>query len=54
MTTVDPTDWLCSTGGCPTIVGNVLVYRDDSHITGTYAKWLAPMTKPLFTGGAPS
>jgi peptidoglycan/LPS O-acetylase OafA/YrhL/cellulose synthase/poly-beta-1,6-N-acetylglucosamine synthase-like glycosyltransferase len=52
VTTVDPTDWLCTKGGCPTIVGNILVYRDDSHMTATYAKWLAPMMKPLFRGGA--
>jgi peptidoglycan/LPS O-acetylase OafA/YrhL len=34
---------LCSTGRCPVIVGNVLVYRDDNHLTPEYASWLAPV-----------
>ena len=29
---------------------NILVYRDNSHMTATYSRWLAPMTKPLFRG----
>jgi hypothetical protein len=24
------------------IVGNLLVYRDDNHITASYANWLTP------------
>jgi hypothetical protein len=48
VTTVDPADWLCTKAACPAIVGNMLVYRDDSHITATYSTWLAPMTAPLF------
>jgi hypothetical protein len=24
------------------VIGNFLVYRDSSHITATYARWLAP------------
>ena len=33
-------------GRCPVIVGNVLVYRDPSHITATYARMLAPLLAP--------
>jgi hypothetical protein len=51
---VDPTQWFCTPKGCPVIVGNILVYRDDSHMTATYGVWLAPLTKPLFAGRAPS
>ena len=29
-------DWLCVKNGCPVVLGDVLVYRDDSHIS-TYA-----------------
>jgi hypothetical protein len=36
-------DWFCTRTVCPTIVGNILVYRDDNHITTTYAEFLAPL-----------
>ncbi|BCI50855.1 acyltransferase [Mycolicibacterium litorale] len=39
----DLTDLFCTTQRCPVIVGNTLVYRDDNHITGEYARWLAPV-----------
>ncbi len=39
---VSTSDWLCADTGCPVIVGDVLVYRDDNHITATAATWLAP------------
>ncbi len=35
-------DWLCTATNCPTVVGDVLVYRDDNHITATAAMWLMP------------
>ncbi|MGL5810092.1 MAG: SGNH hydrolase domain-containing protein [Nocardioides sp.] len=47
---IDPERWLCSSQECPAIVGNLLVYRDDSHLTATFSRWLAPMTAPLFAG----
>jgi peptidoglycan/LPS O-acetylase OafA/YrhL len=40
---IDPLPWFCTERRCPAIVGNTLVYRDDSHITATYARLLAPM-----------
>lgn len=36
-------DWFCNRTVCPPIVGNILVYRDDNHITTTYAEFLAPL-----------
>lgn len=33
----------CTQARCPVIVGNTLVYRDDNHITGEYARLLAPV-----------
>ena len=44
---VDPVSWLCSTTACPVIVGNTLVYRDDSHISNTYSTILAPVLGSL-------
>ena len=35
--------WFCTALSCPTVVGNVLVYRDDNHMTVTYASLIAPL-----------
>ena len=40
---VDTDPWFCIATTCTVIVGNMLVYRDDNHITATYANWLAPV-----------
>jgi hypothetical protein len=39
---VDTDPWFCISTTCTVIVGNLLVYRDDNHITAAYADWLAP------------
>ncbi|WP_051048545.1 acyltransferase family protein [Robiginitomaculum antarcticum] len=39
---VDMTENLCMSEVCPVIIGNVLVYRDQHHLTATYARTLAP------------
>ncbi len=36
-------DWFCTNTACPTIVGNVLVYRDDNHMTVSYSRLIAPL-----------
>jgi peptidoglycan/LPS O-acetylase OafA/YrhL len=40
---VDPVPWLCSRRQCPTVVGNLLVYRDEQHLSTAYSAWLAPV-----------
>ena len=40
---VEPRRWLCSDGICPVVVGDLLVYRDDTHVSNTFMKWLAPV-----------
>jgi len=37
----------CTTTRCPVIVGNDLVFRDDNHVTVTYAQRLAPVLGTL-------
>jgi peptidoglycan/LPS O-acetylase OafA/YrhL len=37
---VDVARWMCFHESCPPIVGNLLVYRDDNHLTTGYAAWL--------------
>ena len=49
VTTVDPARWTCWSGTCPAVVGNVLVYRDGSHVTATYSRWLAPVVMEVLT-----
>ena len=40
---VNITPLMCTATVCPPIIGNILVYRDDNHVTTTFAKWLAPL-----------
>jgi hypothetical protein len=35
--------WFCSLKTCPVVVGNILVYKDESHISTVYARLLAPL-----------
>lgn len=38
---VDLTDNICSAAACDPIVGNVVVWRDNNHLTASYARTLA-------------
>jgi len=38
----DLTELFCTTDRCPVIIGNTLVYLDESHLTVEYAQLLAP------------
>ncbi|ACV09545.1 acyltransferase family protein [Jonesia denitrificans] len=40
VTLVDTEPWFCTTTTCPAVIGNVLVYRDENHLTATYAATL--------------
>ena len=40
---VDFIDQFCSATSCPPVIGNIVVYRDNSHITTTWAKHLEPV-----------
>jgi hypothetical protein len=40
---IDPYLWLCTKAGiCPVVVGNTLVYRDDSHMAKTFSEAIGP------------
>jgi peptidoglycan/LPS O-acetylase OafA/YrhL len=47
---LDPQQWLCTSQRCPAVVGNLLVYRNDTHVTSSFSSWLMPMVAPLLTG----
>jgi SGNH domain (fused to AT3 domains) len=36
------TDWVCAMTGCPVVVGNILMYRDDNHLTTNAVLLLQP------------
>jgi len=42
MHTVDLTNFVCDAKKCYPVVGGVLVYRDENHITQTFASTLGP------------
>lgn len=51
---IDVEPWFCTESTCPVIVDNLLVFRDVSHITATYANFLAPlMVATLEAAGNP-
>lgn len=39
---LDLTDLFCDGGVCEPVIGNVIVYRDATHVTSTYAMTMAP------------
>ncbi|MGB3187193.1 MAG: acyltransferase family protein [Ornithinimicrobium sp.] len=40
---VDLASWICPEDTCSAVIGRVLVYRQGTHITATYAETLAPV-----------
>jgi hypothetical protein len=39
---IPTSDWMCTDTQCPVIVGNTLMYRDNSHVTATASLLLSP------------
>jgi len=39
---IPTSDWMCTDTACPVIIGNVMMYRDNSHITASASVFLAP------------
>ena len=46
---VDFNDAICPTDKCAPVIGNVLLYRDNSHLTGTYVRTLLPFLQKRIT-----
>jgi peptidoglycan/LPS O-acetylase OafA/YrhL len=52
---VDLTDAICPTERCAPVIGNVLIYRQGSHVTKTYIDTMAPrLERALMDAGVPS
>jgi len=41
-TYVDTSNWFCTDTFCPAVIGSLVVYSDDSHLTDSYARYRAP------------
>jgi peptidoglycan/LPS O-acetylase OafA/YrhL len=42
VTVLDPTDMLCLPDLCPSVIGEVLVYRNSGHLTASFVATLGP------------
>ena len=42
---LDIADRVCGPDLCPAVIGNVLVYLDDNHLTASYAASMAPLVE---------
>jgi peptidoglycan/LPS O-acetylase OafA/YrhL len=40
---VDTSDWLCTDAACPMMIGDILLYRDATHITTVASEWFRPL-----------
>jgi peptidoglycan/LPS O-acetylase OafA/YrhL len=49
-TVVDLTKAVCPMPHCPVVIGNVLIYRDNHHLTATYSRSLAPFLSDALAG----
>lgn len=49
-TFLDFTDYFCDDSNCPAVIGNVIVYKDDNHVTRSYMNTLIPMFEREFQG----
>lgn len=47
--TIDPISWFCAPTRCPVIVGNILLYRDNSHMTPAWSRFIAPVLGAAIT-----
>ena len=47
---VDTTDWFCTDDTCPAVLGNLLVMRDETHITARMAEFLRPLLEAALAG----
>jgi hypothetical protein len=44
---VDTQPWFCTTTTCAVMVDNLVVFRDDNHLTAAYAAFLTPVVEPV-------
>lgn len=45
---LDLSKYFCPDANCPAVIGGVIVYKDDNHVTATYMKTLTPFFEKAF------
>ncbi|WRL65863.1 SGNH hydrolase domain-containing protein [Blastococcus brunescens] len=43
---LDTRPYFCTSTECPSVIGNVRVYRDDAHVTAMYMRTVRPVLEP--------
>ncbi len=51
---VSVSNWLCGTTECPVIIGNMILYRDNNHISATASVYFAPFLAAVMVPLLPS
>jgi hypothetical protein len=51
---ISANDWICPDGSCPLVRGSLLVFRDDHHLTATFAAALAERIGAVLDGAIAS
>ena len=46
--------WICTAETCPVVVDDLLVYRDDNHLSTSYPTWLAPALADAIAAAMPN
>ncbi|MFE6616347.1 acyltransferase family protein [Amycolatopsis sp. NPDC057786] len=46
---LDFSDYFCTAEVCPPVIGNVLVYLDDNHVSGTYMSTMSAIAEKAIT-----
>ncbi|EME51202.1 putative acyltransferase [Amycolatopsis decaplanina DSM 44594] len=49
MRFLDFSDYFCTAEVCPPVIGNVLVYLDDNHVSGTYMSTMSAIAEKAIT-----
>ncbi len=47
---IDTTGWFCYQAQCPLVIGSIVAYRDDNHLTPTYSSALSGAFRAAFNG----
>jgi peptidoglycan/LPS O-acetylase OafA/YrhL len=50
---IDPMPWLCTTTVCPPVIGNTVVYFDQTHLSKTFTLTLTPELSTALSGVMP-
>jgi peptidoglycan/LPS O-acetylase OafA/YrhL len=51
---IDTTDWLCTETACPMMIGDILLYRDSTHITTVASRWFRPLLEASLAAVLPA